>query len=100
MTVGPKDVPSPRPAVVLTADEEVTLRRVAFGQSEVRAMRAQDLARLRGLRLIEDGKDGPRLTVRGKEHFESLPKAAALGESGQVDNLMRSMDRLLRDGKR
>jgi hypothetical protein len=30
----------------LTDEEEVTLRRVAFGESEVKAMRAHDLARL------------------------------------------------------
>jgi len=92
--------PAPGPALVLSADEEVTLRRVAFGESEVRAMRANDLARLRSLRLIEGSKDGPRLTRRGKEHFDTLPKAAAQGDSGQTDDLLQSMERLLRAGKR
>ena len=75
MTIERNTVTSAKPAAVLTPEEEVTLRRVAFGQSEVRAMRAQDLTRLRNLRLIQDGKDGPCLTVTGRQRFDELPKA-------------------------
>lgn len=89
-----------RPLAVLTADEEVTLRRVAFGQSEVRTMRAADLARLKALRLIEPAKDGPQLTASGKRHFDALPKAASLSGSRQTDELLRSMDRMPRHVKR
>jgi hypothetical protein len=66
--------PLDRAVLQLSHDEEVTLRRVAFGQSEVRALRAADLDRLRQLYLIENGKDGPQLTSAGKVHFASLPK--------------------------
>lgn len=79
--------------VPLTADEEVTLRRVAYGQSEERAMRRDDLVRLRWLRLIEDGRDGPQLTAAGKERFESLAKPARLGTAGHYDELMKAIDR-------
>ena len=75
MAVERKAETSAKPAAVLTPDEEVTLRRVAFGQSDVRAMRAQDLTRLRNLRLIQDGKDGPCLTVSGRQRFDEPPKA-------------------------
>lgn len=78
--------------VPLTAEEEVTLRRVAYGQSEERALRQQDLARLRALRLIEDGKDGPRLTTAGKERFDSLAKPAAFGSSGRYEDLLKAID--------
>ena len=68
-------VPKERTSPTLSENEEVTLRRVAFGQSEVRAMRAQDLIQLRRLRLIEDGKDGrPQLTADGKRCFDALPR--------------------------
>ncbi len=73
------------PAFLLTADEEVTLRRVAFGQSEVRMMRAADLDRLRRLQLIEEGADGPRLTLAGRTHFDSLPKGVFVGMPRQYD---------------
>ena len=85
---------------VLSAEEEVTLRRVAFGQSEVRAMRAQDLLQLRRLGLIEDGKDGPQLTARGSERFAALPKAMTLGSpdssGGLPSDMTRSQDRTRR----
>ncbi|HZQ00626.1 MAG TPA: hypothetical protein VFB13_13865 [Reyranella sp.] len=63
-----------KPAFVLSDDEEVTLRRVAYGQSEERMLRVADLGRLRRLRLIEDGKAGPQLTPAGKVHFDGLPR--------------------------
>lgn len=61
-------------SIALTANEEVTLRRVAFGESPARTLRAEDLARLRLLRLIADGKDGPCLTAGGRTYFSALPK--------------------------
>lgn len=70
------------PLVILSPSEEITLRRVAFGESPVRTLREEDLVRLRRLRLIDDGKDGPRLTVSGRVHFDALPKAAMMGERG------------------
>jgi hypothetical protein len=85
---------NPPIATVLTPEEEVTLRRVAFGQSEVRAMRAPDLAQLRKLRLIEDSKDGPRLTAAGRRIFDTLPKAAAQRDSRSFGDLMAQMGRL------
>jgi hypothetical protein len=86
--------PNPPLATVLTPEEEITLRRVAFGQSEVRAMRAPDLAQLRKLRLIEDSKDGPRLTAAGRKIFDTLPKAAAQRDSRSFGDLMAQMGRL------
>ena len=67
------------PTSVLTEEEAVTLRRVAFGQSEVRSLRPADLARLLELRLIAIGRDGPELTKSGREHFNSLPRALFAG---------------------
>ena len=59
----------------LSDDEIVTLRRVAFGQSETRTLRRADLDRLRRLRLIEEVGDSLRLTAAGKAHFEALPRS-------------------------
>lgn len=84
------------PPVLLSPNEEVTLRRVAFGESPVRTMRAEDLTRLRRLRLIDDGKDGPRLTSSGREHFDSLPRAAMMGKQGP-DNLNSAISKILKD---
>jgi hypothetical protein len=67
-------VPTPSPSQ-LTDAEAVTLRRVAFGQSEARTLRQADLARLLALRLIVDGRDGPELTRTGRDAFNALPRA-------------------------
>ncbi|WP_428678678.1 hypothetical protein [Reyranella sp.] len=94
MTIERKAEPPRTPQVILTPDEEVTLRRVAFGQSDVRAMRAQDLTRLRNLRLIQDGKDGPCLTVSGRQRFDELPKAMLM-DKGPKD-LMSAMAKVFK----
>lgn len=70
---------------VLTDDEAVTLRRVAFGESEVRMLRRADLDRLIKLRLIEPSKGTMRLTASGKEHFDSLPRPVQPDSSRQRD---------------
>ena len=44
-----------------------------------------DLARLRKLFLIEDAKDGPRLTLTGRIHFASLPKGVFVGAPRHAD---------------
>ena len=86
--------PKERPSPGLSENEEVTLRRVAFGQSEVRAMRADDLAQLRRLRLIEDGKDGrPQLTADGKKCLDALPRPMTLTEMKGADDFLATMAR-------
>jgi hypothetical protein len=64
-----------QPPSRLTEEEAVTLRRVAFGESDERSLRQADLARLLALRLIATGRDGPELTRSGRETFNSLPRA-------------------------
>ncbi len=67
----------------LTDDEAVTLRRIAFGESDLRSLRRVDVERLRKLRLIADGRSTLVLTVSGREHFESLPRAVFAGRPRQ-----------------
>jgi hypothetical protein len=87
-------------ADTLSAEEEVTLRRVAFGESPVRTLRAADLVHLHALRLIEDGKDGPMLTAKGKQHHAGLPSALGAGRHKQQDDLLGALSKALRDAKR
>lgn len=87
-------------ADVLSADEEVTLRRVAYGESPVQTLRPADLSRLRALRLVEDSKDGPVLTARGKDHHAGLPRALGAVRHKQHDDLLGALSKALRDVKR
>jgi hypothetical protein len=86
---------NPNPAGALSAEEEVTLRRVAYGQSEVRSLRALDLARLYALKLIENSKDGPRLTREGRTRFSALPKPSAQIGPHQFDDMLAEMKKQL-----
>ncbi len=81
--------------VQLSPNEEITLRRVAFGESPERTMRPQDLARLRQLCLIDDGKDGPQLTPGGRQRFDALPRALTLSDTGPKD-LLAAMTQILK----
>ncbi len=53
----------------LTDEEAVTLRRIAFGQSDLRSLRRADIDRLLKLRLIDEGRTSMMLTISGQEHF-------------------------------
>jgi hypothetical protein len=60
----------------LSEEEAVTLRRIAFGESELRSLRRADVDRLQALRLIGNTRNGMKLTLSGQEHFDSLPRAS------------------------
>lgn len=89
------------PALPLSADEEITLRRVAYGQSQVISLRARDLLRLRDLKLIEGSAHQPILTAEGKRRFDGLPRAATQmpvrpGDDDMLVGLARMLGRQAR----
>ncbi len=88
------------PPPALTSEEEITLRRVAFGESPVRTLRAADLDQLRALQLIEEGKDGPVLTAEGKKRLAILPRALGAGRNEQSGDLLSALGKALSDVKR
>ena len=80
---------------LLSADEEITLRRVAHGQSDVAHLRAADLVRLRSLALIAGTPRAPTLTAAGKQRFDQLAKPAAVAEYNAQDELIATLGRLM-----
>lgn len=84
----------------LSSPQEVTLRRVAFGQSDVRAMRTHDLAELKRRGLIEEGKDGPVLTRTGQQRFDALPKSSIQTKSRSFDDMVAQLTTMLGTTKR
>jgi hypothetical protein len=79
----------------LSSDEEVTLRRVAYGQSDVAHLRAEDLKRLRALKLIDGSPRLPLLTPAGKQRFDALTKPVAIAEFNAQNELMATLGRLM-----
>lgn len=89
-----RGLPADRPTG-LSPNEEVTLRRVAYGQSDIAHLRAQDLVRLRALNLIDGSPRVPALTPQGKQRFDTLPKSHAAMPAGASDDLMAMLGRLM-----
>ena len=79
----------------LSANEAITLRRVAHGQSDVARLRAEDLVRLRALELIAGSPRAPMLTAEGKARFDRLTKPAAVTEFNAQNELMATLGRLM-----
>jgi hypothetical protein len=81
-------------AVPLSTNEEITLRRVAFGQSDVAHLRAEDLERLRMLKLIDGNSRVPALTGEGKRRFDALAKPVSIAEFDAQNELIAALGRL------
>jgi len=79
----------------LSENEEITLRRVAHGQSEVAHLRAADLVRLRALALIDGAPQAPMLTAAGKARFDRLAKPAGVADFNAQNELMATLGRLM-----
>lgn len=71
----------------LSTDEASTLRRVAFGESDIRTLRRSDLDRLRALGLIETVGTGLRLTATGAVLFKGLPRSLFASSPRQHEGL-------------
>jgi len=63
--------------VPLSPNEEIALRRVAYGSADIAFRYAERLMRLA---LVEDGTDGSRLTTVGQRRFGLL----TIGLSGEA----------------
>jgi hypothetical protein len=79
----------------LSANEEITLRRVAHGQSDVAHLRADDLARLRSLDLVAGNPRTPTLTAEGKARFDQLAKPAAMMGFNAQNEIIETLKRLM-----
>jgi hypothetical protein len=85
----------------LSTNEEITLRRVAYGQSDVAHLRAEDLERLRALALVAGSPRAPTLTAAGKARFDGLAKPPAVTQVNAQNELMATLGRLMaRTGRR
>jgi hypothetical protein len=78
----------------LSNGEQITLRRVAHGQSVPGTLPARDLERLRALGLIEGSAKVPVVTASGLRCFESLSRPVPLEQTGLEQALMDTLQSL------
>ena len=83
---------------LLTTSEQITLRRVAYGQALPGTLQAQDLKRLRTLGLIDGPPQAPTVTADGQRCFETLSRPVALSDT-TVEQALTDMLRSLRQGR-
>jgi hypothetical protein len=70
----------------LSANEEITLRRVALGITKAANLSELDIKRLKALCLIEENGGSLRLTATGRDRYVALPKNAAVDQSESADD--------------
>jgi hypothetical protein len=87
-------------AAPLTTSEQITLRRVAYGQSDPASLSARDLRRLRELGLIEGSARAPAMTASGQHCFDSLSRPATLQHAGLEQVLTDTLQVLRQSGHR
>jgi hypothetical protein len=75
----------------LSSNEEVTLRRLAMGPASQHKLPGEPLKHLEQLKLIEASRGGYRLTPRGRQRYDALPRPAGLA----VDGLPREIEQML-----
>jgi hypothetical protein len=82
----------------LTTGEQITLRRLAYGQSDPALLSAGNLRRLRELGLIDGPARRPTMTPSGQRCFEALARPVLLPQPG-VEQALADMVRVLRQGR-
>jgi hypothetical protein len=70
----------------LSANEEITLRRVALGISKAANLSQLDIKRLKALSLVEENGGSLQLTATGRARYIALPKSAAVDQSESPDD--------------
>jgi len=82
-------------AASLTTAEQITLRRLAYGQSDPASLSQQDLRRLRELGLINGPERAPAMTASGQRYFHSLSRPATPRQA-DLEPVLADMLRRLR----
>jgi hypothetical protein len=70
----------------LSANEEITLRRVALGISKAADLSELDFKRLKALSLVEENGGSLQLTTTGRARYVALPKSAAVDQFEALDD--------------
>jgi hypothetical protein len=80
----------------LSPNEEVTLRRVAYGVVKAKRLQLAHLTRLKSLLLIEDHDGALSLTAMGRQRLANSPVARLDNASVNVDSSVAALAKALK----
>lgn len=82
--------------IELSANEAITLRRVAYGVTNVDSLRPDDIDRLKTLLLVEERRSGIVMTQLGRSRIARLPALRLIVTPQAFDEHVVAFSRVIR----
>lgn len=82
--------------VELSPNEAITLRRIAYGVTNLDSLRSDDIDRLKTLRLVEERRSGIVMTALGRSRIAGLPALRLIVTPPAYDEHVVAFSRVIR----
>jgi hypothetical protein len=82
--------------VELSPNEAITLRRIAYGVTNLDSLRPDDIDRLKSLLLVEERRSGIVMTPLGRSHIAQLPALRLIVTPEAFDEHVVAFSRIIR----
>jgi hypothetical protein len=82
--------------VELSPNEAITLRRIAYGVTNVDSLRPDDIDRLKTLLLVEERRSGIVMTQLGRNRIAQLPALRLIATPQALDEHVVAFSRIIR----
>ena len=80
----------------LSANEAITLRRIAYGVTSLESLRSADIDRLKTLLLVEERRSGLAMTQLGRSRIAQLPALRLIITPQAFDEHVVAFSRVIR----
>jgi len=80
----------------LSANEAITLRRIAYGVTSLESLRSADIDRLKTLLLVEERRSGLAMTQLGRTRIAQLPALRLIITPQAFDEHVVAFSRVIR----
>ena len=80
----------------LSANEAITLRRIAYGVTSLESLRSADIDRLKTLLLVEERRSGLAMTQLGRTRIAQLPALRLIVTPQAFDEHVVAFSRVIR----
>lgn len=82
--------------VELSPNEAITLRRIAYGVTNLDSLRPDDIDRLKALLLVEERRSGLVMTLLGRNRMAKLPALRLIVAPPSYDEHVVAFSRVIR----